>query len=1147
MRDNIGNVDVEWRLAYAPIDVVYTWVNGSDPIWQRTKDKYRRLRTGRRLLYYDDYARMRAYYGDDHRGGYYDYEDDHGVVVDDDDDVIGEVESLVQRNTTTVGNITNATSVDTFGGNATMFNVTTNRTLTNQTQTNGTSVWNRTNATETKPEEEEEDPKKKKEEEKEEEKDDSASESRYRDSEEMRYSLRSLERFAPWIRRIFIVTDNQIPSWLNVDDPKVTIVPHTAIFEHQGDLPVFSSPAIEANLHRVPGVSKRFVYFNDDVLLGAPTWPDDFVTLDGAQRVYLAWDAPKCNEGCHDTWIGDGSCDVQCNVSSCDFDYPDCTPENVALQEQQGEDSKRRKGRSYYDRKRNPPRNKHVGAPKKAAPKARGRTTPKKPPPTKNSSIGVSALDTKKCAPACLRAWLGDGTCDQKCDDPRCLHDVGDCRGIDSLEIASVSFENGTNGTKIPVIDVPRGAPGVVVNVSGWLNDTFDVVHAYVEEEAPDAELVVYDAVFLSRTNLFVILIDGQRTTRVSVAQRAKRKDERANFTGFRFYYKEWSAGIVAVKPNVDDEVSLEEKTTKINMTFRLYDPTDPITENAQMLAAEARGPANATNITNTTAVPAAEMKKMPPMAVISAATCTKRGEPPDLTVGHEWSVILKNLTLSPNLTVVQRTSVVVEWSKGKTPSTVAYTITNPLEAVFVGDVQGGLELEVIAPRSGDDEVTGRPHHEDAAGRLVDLWRTASRNAEAKGKDVKHTLWVAGSVAVVKNGTNLACGAFAVEASDDWHLFDDDEVPANKKSIVEEPEDDDRTPLEDEHRRRRRRRRLLLDTYGESLARVNRLYSQRYGRADYGAARRVPAHMPHMIDTDVVRKMKAEWADEWRTTSRNRFRSGRDMQYAFAYFHYIMSKAKLAEPDFDTIWRDSVDTNGDGVLDGNEIITLASLVRGREPTDSDIADVYDCVVSKFSWSRWVNLKLGLLTRRRSRQFSHRRQQWDRASPYIATLKSTKACPDVVAGVASHMKRIEDRRDSKYIVQPNLNEVAFEMLGDDFNKTKEQLDSIRARQVKFICVNDNIDRMTPDLFGLLNDFFVSYYPKPSRFELPPGQRNAFLRYDDYLRHKFYHKLAVTFVALLFAALILSGLHARSAFSLVSSAEELPPEDDREKYE
>ncbi|MDE5919514.1 MAG: Stealth CR1 domain-containing protein, partial [Duncaniella sp.] len=39
-------------------------------------------------------------------------------------------------------------------------------------------------------------------------------EGRYADNDELKYSLRSVEMYAPWIRRIFIVTDNQVPEWL---------------------------------------------------------------------------------------------------------------------------------------------------------------------------------------------------------------------------------------------------------------------------------------------------------------------------------------------------------------------------------------------------------------------------------------------------------------------------------------------------------------------------------------------------------------------------------------------------------------------------------------------------------------------------------------------------------------------------------------------------------------------------------------------------------------------------------------------------------------------------------------------------------------------------------------------------------------------
>ena len=108
------------------------------------------------------------------------------------------------------------------------------------------------------------------------------------------------------------------------------MVSHEDIFPNKSHLPVFSSPAIEAHLHRIPGLSKYFIYFNDDVMLGSMTTPEDFVTIEGRQKLVMAWDVPKCAKGCVDTWIGDGYCDKACNVSACNFDYPDCVNATVA-------------------------------------------------------------------------------------------------------------------------------------------------------------------------------------------------------------------------------------------------------------------------------------------------------------------------------------------------------------------------------------------------------------------------------------------------------------------------------------------------------------------------------------------------------------------------------------------------------------------------------------------------------------------------------------------------------------------------------------------------------------------------------------------------------------------------------------------------
>jgi DNA-binding response OmpR family regulator len=78
-----------------------------------------------------------------------------------------------------------------------------------------------------------------------------ASANRYRDNDELRYSMRSLEKYAPWLRRIVLVTNGQVPAWLDVAHPRITVVTHAQIFANASHLPVFSSPAIEVHLHHL--------------------------------------------------------------------------------------------------------------------------------------------------------------------------------------------------------------------------------------------------------------------------------------------------------------------------------------------------------------------------------------------------------------------------------------------------------------------------------------------------------------------------------------------------------------------------------------------------------------------------------------------------------------------------------------------------------------------------------------------------------------------------------------------------------------------------------------------------------------------------------------------------------------------------------
>ncbi len=109
---------------------------------------------------------------------------------------------------------------------------------------------------------------------------DSVSECRFINNDELKYSLRSLEKFAPWINNIFIVTDNQVPQWLDVNNPKIHIVNHSEILP-QDCLPTFNASAIETAIHKIPNLAEHFLFANDDMFFGNFVDKSFFYTQDG--------------------------------------------------------------------------------------------------------------------------------------------------------------------------------------------------------------------------------------------------------------------------------------------------------------------------------------------------------------------------------------------------------------------------------------------------------------------------------------------------------------------------------------------------------------------------------------------------------------------------------------------------------------------------------------------------------------------------------------------------------------------------------------------------------------------------------------------------------------------------------------------------
>lgn len=110
--------------------------------------------------------------------------------------------------------------------------------------------------------------------------------SRYRSRDELRYSLRSVAMFADFVRHIYVVTDDQVPPWLNTDHPRVTVVAHKEIFRDAGKLPTFNSHAIETRLHHIDGLAEHYLYLNDDFLFCRTVSPETFFLSNGLVQFF---------------------------------------------------------------------------------------------------------------------------------------------------------------------------------------------------------------------------------------------------------------------------------------------------------------------------------------------------------------------------------------------------------------------------------------------------------------------------------------------------------------------------------------------------------------------------------------------------------------------------------------------------------------------------------------------------------------------------------------------------------------------------------------------------------------------------------------------------------------------------------------------
>jgi hypothetical protein len=111
-------------------------------------------------------------------------------------------------------------------------------------------------------------------------------EGRFRDNDELRFSLRALAKYFPNHGHVYVVTDGQTPSWLQ-SNSRISIINHADLIP-ASNLPTFDSGHIESYIHRIPSLSERYFYCNDDVFFGAPVAIDHWFFADGT-GFYTGW------------------------------------------------------------------------------------------------------------------------------------------------------------------------------------------------------------------------------------------------------------------------------------------------------------------------------------------------------------------------------------------------------------------------------------------------------------------------------------------------------------------------------------------------------------------------------------------------------------------------------------------------------------------------------------------------------------------------------------------------------------------------------------------------------------------------------------------------------------------------------------------
>ncbi|GAB1598387.1 N-acetylglucosamine-1-phosphotransferase subunits alpha/beta-like isoform X1 [Argonauta hians] len=856
--------------------------------------------------------------------------------------------------------------------------------------------------------------------------------SRFEDNEELKYSLRSIEKYAPWVHNIFIVTNGQIPSWLNLDNPRLHIVTHEDIFMNKSHLPTFSSPAIEANLHRIPGISDKFIYLNDDVMFGKEVWPDDFYSHSTGQKVYLTWPTPNCAENCPAMWIKDGYCDKSCNNSRCDWDGGDCEgQENQSLQSHLS---------NFWP-----------------------------------ADINIkSNMGDMYCNTGCANSWLADRYCDQSCNVYSCGYDVGDCglrnfNKIHKIELLPLQ----------KVYHVPATKYLVFFNLTNAINQMGEVKSAQMDQE----DLVRKAAISLHFNVMTVLMYLNQSETTIACNITFQSKAlNTTRMVSFHLNVNTNQSSALKAESEISKSTPAADNTF-INETQLMLIKLNQIPES--LLKPHAKK----SSIILLKEIPDIFQQSLPNDIKEKLDLLKKHFDEGDLTEkGYK----------------IQKYSLWNQWQN---------------QNLLLDNTHNKNSVPNLNTKN---IILNKIHTNMVRKSSTNTQPGSSRLNNAKQQDI--------TVQPVHKSRNL------MSAQD--LVFKRGIFPWEKSGpLVELQTKLDRLKKEAQYSVHSVKQRKLLDTFADSILHVNRLYNREFGYI----TRKVPAHMPHMIDKNIMAELQSIFPEQWAITSSHKVRSSDDMQFAFSYFYYLIGATEnvTAEQIFD-----EMDTDVSGILSDREIRTLATRL-------------FDLPLDLNTLLKLENIFINcsrLLSQPLSSSSSSLAESAPRSSLLSSLQKHRETTEKYYEGNMPQINKefflscpeIQPLLHKVFKPQPKYKhvtsgdgEIAFKMIKTNISLVVAQLDDIRKHPKKFICLNDNIDHSLPEakmVKAILNDFFESLFPKQSHFELPKEYRNRFLRlhelqewqkYRNWLRFWTYLTLVVLVMlaALSFCSDRIESLHRR----------------------